>query len=104
MLRKNASTKSRGSPFRAEEARYIKEHGLKKWKKTRQYKKRWAVERTFGSFKRIFGDSVRAKKWEHIVFELKVKMFLYHSMLLNPRFKEADLSKFVRKAVVAANG
>ena len=87
-LPKNASTRSRGCPKRAEEARFIRDYGEDIWKKTRKYSLRWSSERVFAAFKTLFGEYVRARLWEHIVFELIVKTLLYHFIVLRPVFKE----------------
>ena len=81
-LRKGASTKSRTCPARGKEALYIREYGLDKWKKSRKYARRVAVERVFGGYKTVFDDHVRAKLWEHMIFEVITKFWFYQYILL----------------------
>ncbi|MHA1822218.1 MAG: transposase [Promethearchaeota archaeon] len=81
-LRKDASTRSMTCPARGKEARYIKIYGLDEWKKSRKYARPVAVERAFGSYKTVFDDYVRAKLWEHMIFEVITKFWLYQYILL----------------------
>lgn len=55
-IRKNASTRSRGSFYRAKCVRERNRLGEEQWKKKKDYGKRWAVESYFSAVKRIFGD------------------------------------------------
>ena len=58
--RKNASRRSRGCPARAAEVRLFQDYGEPVWKRLRQYQHRWSVERSFGTFKQLFGETVMA--------------------------------------------
>lgn len=51
------------------------------WKKKVGYGKRWAAEIFFLSFKRIFGEHVKARKFENMVNELRIKAALYNSFI-----------------------
>lgn len=65
----------------AELTRDEKEANRKKWKKRVGYGKRWLVEIVISSFKRLFGDSVRAVRWKYIAREMALKVNLYNMML-----------------------
>ena len=64
--RKNASTKARGSPARAEKVRERKEIGYEGWKDKYKYGNRWAAEIFFSGVKRIFGETSKAKSIEGV--------------------------------------
>ncbi len=79
--KENASTRARGGPARARTVWEIKKVGLKTGKKVVGYGERWYVERAFSIFKRVFGDKVRARKWDTIVQEIYLKVqILNHYM------------------------
>ena len=50
----------------------------KAWKKRVGYGRRWIVEIFFSAFKRIFGESVMAKKWDNIVQEVLLKVSVWN--------------------------
>lgn len=79
-IRENASSKSKGSPTRAQHVREYKTIGYKEWSKNYNYGKRWDVEGKFSSVKRLMGESVRATKICNMVNEVRLK-FLYHNLL-----------------------
>ena len=81
-IRKNASTKARGSNARAEKVREMKEIGYEGWKDKYKYGNRWAAETFFSGVKRIFGETSRAKSVEGIFHEVKLK-FLFYNILLS---------------------
>jgi len=81
-IRKNASTRARGSPARAEKAREIKEIGYEGWKDKYKYGQRWAAETFFSGVKRIFGETCRAKSVDGVFQEVKLK-FLFYNILLS---------------------
>lgn len=57
----NASTKSRGSSYRAKCVRERQKlGGYKGWRDKYEYGKRWLSESVFSAVKRIFGETVRA--------------------------------------------
>lgn len=78
--RKNASTKSRGSPSRAQEVREFKKKGYEKWAKDKEYGLRWATEGKFSTIKRKFGETIRATNKENMLHEAKMKFLTYESM------------------------
>jgi len=80
-LRKNARTRSHGSPLRREEAVLVKRLGYEGWKKLRDYGKRWIVEIVFSSFKRVLGDTLRSRKFLSQKAEASLKVMLYNRFL-----------------------
>jgi len=80
-IRKNASTRARGSPARAEKVREMKEIGYEGWKDKYKYGQRWAAETFFSGVKRIFGETSKARSVEGVFQEVKLK-FLFYNMLL----------------------
>lgn len=80
--RRDASTKARGSSYRAKCVRERKRLGYEKWKAKYGYGQRWAAETTFSAVKRIFGESVRASSIVGMFHEVKMK-FIFYNMLLN---------------------
>lgn len=77
-MRKNASTRSRGSPYRAKCVRELKRIGYKAWKKKYCYGMRWISEGYFSSVKRMFGENMRATSVEGMIQEVKMKFLFYN--------------------------
>jgi hypothetical protein len=77
-IRKNARTLSRGSPLRREETLLMKKLGFKRWKKLKDYGKRWMAEIVFSSFKRVLGEALRSKKFLFQKAEASLKIMLYN--------------------------
>ena len=50
------------------------------WRKRSSYGKRWIVEATFASFKRMFGEALFSKKWKMKEKEVEVKTFIYNQL------------------------
>ncbi|MCD6467657.1 MAG: IS5 family transposase, partial [Methanomicrobia archaeon] len=84
-IRKNASTRSRGSSYRAKCVRERKKLGEEKWKEKYKYGKRWSAESYFSAEKRIFGEHVTATSWEGMKKEVKMKFMLYNMLLRTAR-------------------
>jgi hypothetical protein len=78
--KKNATTRSRGSPARARLVREIKRIGEEEWKKAVNYGKRWLIEIFFSGLKRVVGEIVRAKKDEYKIQEVIFKIYSYFVM------------------------
>ena len=57
-LRKNSSTLSRGSHYRARIAREIRRTSESEWKNNNNYGKRWIVEIYFSGLKRVMGEII----------------------------------------------
>ncbi len=78
----NASTKSRGSPYRAKCVRAKEElGGYKGWRDRYNYGKRWLAESTLSAVKRIFGETVRATSIDGMFREAKMKFTCYNILL-----------------------
>ncbi|MHA1820145.1 MAG: transposase [Promethearchaeota archaeon] len=75
---KNAVTHSRGCPQRAQVVHEIKSKGLKSRKRRVKYGNRWSVERSYSTFKRIFGDRLQARLWERILDGIRFKVQVYN--------------------------
>jgi hypothetical protein len=54
---------------------------LLSWKKRLGYGQRWMVEAFFSGFKRLFGEVVHAKRFEVMVKEIELKVWVYNLML-----------------------
>lgn len=80
-LRKNARTRSLGSPLRREEAVLVKKLGYEGWKELKDYGKRWIVEIVFSSFKRVLGDVLRSRRFLSQKVEASLKVMLYNRFL-----------------------
>lgn len=57
-MRKNSSTLSRGSPYRAGIAREIIRTSESEWKNNNNYGRRWIVEIYFSGLKRVMGEII----------------------------------------------
>ena len=57
---------------------------LKRWKDKMEYGKRWNAESGFSSFKRMFGENIRAHKPENMIRELLLKVRIYNMLVLAP--------------------
>lgn len=79
-VRKNASTRSKGCPSRAEVVRFIKRHGYETWKKKVGFGRRWAVETAIGSFKALFGEYVAARTLQSAQWEVGLKVAVYNQL------------------------
>jgi transposase len=63
-----------------------------RWKERVGYGRRWMAEAFFSGFKRLFGEVVQAKRFERMVKEIKLKVWVYNLMLalaLAPAFSAA---------------
>jgi hypothetical protein len=80
-LRRNASLKALGSPLRRQEAIMLDALGYEGWKQVRDYGKRWLVEITLSAFKRVLGDTLRARKFLSQKAEASLKVALYNRFL-----------------------
>jgi len=80
-MRKDAATKSRGSPYRSECVRRRNKVGYDKWAEETGYGMRWKVEGLYSGVKRIFGETVRAIAKEGMIQEAWRKFYEYHLMM-----------------------
>lgn len=80
-IRKNANTKSLGSPRRREEAIIYKSMPHEEWVREKNYGMRWpASEGIFSANKRIFGEVVRATKKKNMYHEVRLKFWAYNKL------------------------
>jgi len=79
-VRKNSSTKSRGSPSRAEVVRKVKRDGYEAWTREVGFGRRWAVETAIGSFKALFGEYLAARTLETTQLEVGLKVAVYNQL------------------------
>jgi len=80
-IRKNVQTKALGSPRRKKEVAEYKKKGYKKWAKDKEYGFRWvSTEGIFSGKKRIFGETVRAKKKRSAYKEVRRKYWFYNQL------------------------
>jgi len=70
--RKNSSTLSRGSPYRARITREIRRTSESEWKNNNNYGKRWIVEIYFSGLKRVMGEIIKARRLECIAQEISM--------------------------------
>ena len=80
-LRKNASLKLMGSRSRRDEAMLLDALGYEGWKSVKDYGKRWLVEITFSAFKRVLGETLRARRFLSQKAEASLKVMLYNRFL-----------------------
>ena len=80
-IRKNAQTKSKGSPRRRKEVLFYQSMSHKKWVKEKGYGFRWpASEGIFSRQKTIFGEYVAAKKKRNMYHEIKLKFWAVNQL------------------------
>jgi len=80
-VRKNASTRARGSPLRAKHVREMKELGYEGWRDKYRYGQRWMAETTFSGGKREYGEYVSSRNWENMVKEVGFQYGLLNLMM-----------------------
>ena len=80
-LRKNATFKLMGSRARRDEAMLLDALGYEGWKSVKDYGKRWLVEITFSAFKRVLGETLRARRFLSQKVEASLKVMLYNTFL-----------------------
>lgn len=55
-----------------------KEENKRYWKSRVGYGRRWLIEIIISAFKRMFGDHVQSRRWEHMVQEIRLRVALYN--------------------------
>ena len=80
-VRRNSIPKSRGCHPR-KKAVMEQLTDYRKWATSVSYGRRWIVESVFSSIKRMFGESVRAKKKKNMIQELMLKISLYNMFVM----------------------
>ena len=80
--RSDASTRSTGSPYRAERLRERNRlGGYQMWSQEAGYGKRWKVKGVFSAMKRIFGEGVRATSLKGMFREIRMRVNGYNRMM-----------------------
>jgi Transposase DDE domain len=59
----------------------ISRHGYKKWSKKAKYGYRWAVEGFFSTFKRLYGESLKASSPQGMFKEIIMKLHFYNKLI-----------------------
>jgi hypothetical protein len=80
-LRKNASTRARGSPLRRDEVLLIRKLGYNGWKQLKDAGRRWIAEIVFSSIKRVLGEDLLSKKFSAQKVEAGLKVVLYNKFV-----------------------
>jgi transposase len=76
-VRKNSIISSKNNKVRNREVELQTDDPLK-WKKKRGYGKRWMAETAFSSIKRTYGEYVSATRFQNMVKEMIMKVYLYN--------------------------
>src|SRR5215210_7442835 len=76
-VRKNSTISSKNNKVRNREVA-LQTDDLLKWKKKRGYGKRWMAETAFSSIKRTYGEYVSATRFQNMVKEMIMKVYLYN--------------------------
>jgi len=71
-VRKNYSTLSKGSPYRARIAKEIRRTSESEWKNNNNYGRRWIVEIYFSGLKSVMGEIIKAKRHQYIAQEISM--------------------------------
>lgn len=81
-VRKDASTRARGSPVRRKCVVEFKRLGYQGWCQERCYGLRWlCTEGIFSAVKRVFGEGVRSSKKRNAYKEVRRKFWAYNRLL-----------------------
>ncbi len=80
-LKRGASLKALGSPLRRQEAIMLDALGYDGWKSVKDYGKRWLAEIVFSSFKRVLGETLRARRFLSQKAEASLKVMLYNRFM-----------------------
>jgi len=75
-IRKNASTRARGSPARANHVRGMKELGYEGWRDKYRYGQRWIAEGFFSGTKRTFWRNCKSKNHRRNVSRSRDEIFV----------------------------
>lgn len=79
--RDNANPEKTQPLTRKRLVKMIKRHGYKKWAKKARYGLRWAVEGFFSTFKRLYGEFLRATTPQGMLKELIMKLHFYNKLI-----------------------
>ena len=83
-IKAGATCKSLGSSARPRAVRELRALGYDGWKEKHGYGMRWAAEWTFSAEKRMFGESVMAKRTDLMYREVIAKFAVYAMLLQMP--------------------
>ncbi|MFW6026683.1 MAG: IS5 family transposase [Candidatus Woesearchaeota archaeon] len=80
-IRKDASTRARGSLIRKKQVVTFKKLGYKEWARINKYGLRWvSTEGIFSAVKRIFGETLSGNKPKYLYKEAKLKFWAYQKL------------------------
>jgi len=80
-IRKDASTRARGSLIRKKQVVTYKKLGYEEWAKLNKYGLRWvSTEGIFSAVKRIFGETLNNHKPKNLYKEAKLKFWAYQTL------------------------
>jgi len=80
-VRKDSTTKAKGSPLRRREVILFKKLGYEGWKSLKDYGKRWLVEIVFSTFKRVLGEELFSRRFHSQKIEASFKVLLYNKFM-----------------------
>ena len=81
-VRKDSTTKAKGSPLRRREVMLFKKLGYEGWKSLKDYGKRWLVEIVFSAFKRVLGEELFSRRFQAQKIEASFKVLLYNKFMI----------------------
>lgn len=79
--RKNSNPQKRQPLTRKRLVKTIKRHGYKKWAKKAKYGLRWAAESFFSTYKRLYGEFLRATSPQGMLKEIIMKIHYYNKLI-----------------------
>lgn len=79
--RENADSHSKQPLTKKRLVRTIQRHGYKKWSRKAKYGLRWAVEGFFSTFKRLYGEILRATSPQGMLNEIIMKLHFYNKLI-----------------------
>ena len=80
-VRKNSTTKAKGSPLRRKEVLLFRKLGYEGWKNIKHYGERWLVEIVFSAFKRVLGEELFSRRFHAQKIEASLKVLLYNKFM-----------------------
>jgi len=80
-VRRDSTTKAKGSPLRRREVLLYKRVGYEGWKNLKNYGQRWLVEIVFSAFKRVLGEELFSRKFYAQKLEASLKILLYNKFM-----------------------
>lgn len=79
--RENANPHTKQPLTRKRLVKTIKRHGYKKWAQKAKYGLRWAVEGFFSTYKRLYGEFLRATTPQGMIKEIIMKLHFYNKLI-----------------------